>query len=154
VQSRRRFAFTEFALATLPVPLLRCMTMEIGRSIRRNMALLAALFAWGVILAPSLHRAGLCRTSPTCAAATGHDGHHASDGPAAPAHGGHEADDCALCMLAATPSIACDLITCAVDPAPRVTPCAVAPTVCAQRDKTTTTLARAPPPASAFPEVV
>lgn len=64
------------------------------------------LFVCGVVIVPVLHQAGLCFPHTDCArAAESHDerGHESDD--SCPRQPSHNADNCAICQLVATPTI-------------------------------------------------
>ena len=65
----------------------------------------AALFACGVVIVPALHLAGLCFSDTNCTAAHSHADRDHEGKPSGSGEKGHDSDNCAICQLAATPSI-------------------------------------------------
>lgn len=67
----------------------------------------ASLFILGMLIVPVFHQAGLCFSHAPCTTAHEgeHDHEHEHDVPAP--EGDHsDSDDCAICQVAATPTIA------------------------------------------------
>lgn len=65
-----------------------------------------ALFVCGVVIVPALHLAGLCFPDTNCtAAAHSHADRDHEGKPSGSGEKGHDSDNCAICQLAATPTI-------------------------------------------------
>lgn len=104
-----------------------------------------SLFVCGTVIVPALHQAELCCPHNECSAETPHDDHeHGEETPASDDRGDDD-DNCAICKLAATPTIAsCNAVQ-AIAPRPTTAPLLLTNTRTLSRLDSGSFNARAPP---------
>ena len=74
---------------------------------KRTAIFCAALFVCGTVIVPALHQAGLSFPDGDCtAAAESHQGHEHEGNTSDSGEESHDSDSCAICQVAATPTIA------------------------------------------------
>ena len=104
-----------------------------------------SLFVSGVLVAPVLHKEGSCISHCKCDTGTPHNEHDREEETPASDDSTHDADNCAICQLAATALIASCGAVQTIAPRPTTAPLLLANTRTSSRLNPGSFLARAPP---------